>query len=67
MNDGELVGKMLQRLGAEIKGLMVESRQGRVPVAALEAVVRQKLGILGRRRWAFCWSPGIPRWRRRFA
>jgi hypothetical protein len=47
MNNDELVDQMVLRLGREIKSLMTESQEGRVPVAALEAIVRQKLWHFG--------------------
>jgi hypothetical protein len=47
MNNGELVDEMVGRLGVEIKALMMEDPGGQVPVAALEAVVREKLWHFG--------------------
>jgi hypothetical protein len=47
MNNDELVDQMVQRLGGEIKGLMAESQDGRIPVASIEALVRQKLWHFG--------------------
>jgi len=47
MNNDELVDAMVQRLGAEIKSVMAQSRIGRVGAATLEALVRQKLWHFG--------------------
>lgn len=47
MNNDELVDQMVQRLAGEIKRLLAESQGDRVPVAALEALVRQKLWHFG--------------------
>jgi hypothetical protein len=47
MNNNEVVDAMVQRLGAEIKSLMVDSQEGRLPVTSLEKLVRQKLWHFG--------------------
>ena len=47
MNNDELVDQMVQRLGVEIKSLLKDSQASRVPVGALEALVRQGLWHFG--------------------
>jgi len=47
MNAEGLVEQMVCRLGAELKGLLREIREGRVPAKTLEGVIRERLWHLG--------------------
>lgn len=47
MNDEELIDQMVLRLGGELKSVLVEVREGRMPVTALEQVIRQGLWHVG--------------------
>jgi hypothetical protein len=47
MNNDELVDQMVERLGGEIKSLIADIQGGRIPVASIEALVRQELWHFG--------------------
>ena len=47
MNDDELIDQMVLRLGRELKGVLSGVREGRVPGAAVERVIRDKLWHVG--------------------
>ena len=43
MNDKELIDEMVQRLGKELKGLLLQVQAGQVPVATVELAMRERL------------------------
>ena len=43
MNDNELIDVMVRRLGGELKGVLHQVEQGRIPAMALERVLRDRL------------------------
>ena len=47
MNENELIDQMVQRLGAEVKNLLAQAKQGQVAAAALERVLRERLWPFG--------------------
>jgi len=47
MNENELLDQMVQRLGAEVKNLLWQARQGQVAAAAVEGVLRDRLWHFG--------------------
>ncbi len=47
MNDEALMDTMVQRLGCELKGVLREVREGRLPAGAVEGVIREKLWHVG--------------------
>jgi hypothetical protein len=47
MNDDEIIDQMVLRLGRELKGVLSEVRQGRIPGAAIEQVIRDELWHVG--------------------
>lgn len=47
MRPEELIDRMVQRLGTELKGVLEEVRNGRVSAAALEGLIRERLWHVG--------------------
>ncbi len=47
MNEDKLIEQMVQRLGAEVKNLLSQTRQGQVAAAAVERVLRDRLWHFG--------------------
>ncbi len=47
MNEDKLIEQMVQRLGAEVKNLLSQARQGQVATAAVERVLRDRLWHFG--------------------
>lgn len=47
MNEDKLIDQMVQRLGAEVKNLLSQARQGQVATAAVERVLRDRLWHFG--------------------
>ena len=47
MNDEQLIDEIVQRLGKELKGLLSQVRMEKVPAAAVELAIRQRLWHVG--------------------
>ena len=47
MNEAELIEQMVQRLGAEVKNLLSQAKQGQVAAASVERVLREQLWHFG--------------------
>jgi len=47
MNENELLDEMVKRLSQEVKGLLSQVREGRMPAAALEGLLRHQLWHFG--------------------